>query len=136
MSDLVRFGVSLDKDFLEKFDALIEREGYTNRSEAIRDLIRERFAKREWECGREVVGAIALVYDHHFSNLVQTLMDVQHGHPRIISTSHIHISHENCLEIIAIRDKSKNITDLAHKLKSVKGVKHCDVAMCSLAKDM
>jgi CopG family transcriptional regulator, nickel-responsive regulator len=136
MSKLVRFGVSLEKDFLGKFDELIEREGYTNRSEAIRDLIRERFAKREWECGREVVGAITLVYDHHYSKVVQTLMDIQHENPKIISTSHIHLSHDDCLEIIAVRDRSKNITALAHKLKSVKGVKQCDLAMCSLAKNM
>ncbi len=132
MKKLMRFGVSLDKDLLNRFDALIRTEGYTNRSEAIRDLIRERFTKEEWACGREVLGAITLIYDHHYTNLLERLTKIQHNYGKVISSFHVHLTHRNCLEIIAVRDKSKNITSLAHRIKSLKGIQQCDVAMCSL----
>ena len=132
MPDLVRFGVSLDKELLDRFDELIQAEGYTNRSEAIRDLIRERFAKKEWECGNVVVGAIAIVYDHHYSNLLERLTEVQHKYKKVISSFHVHLTRDTCLEIIAVRDKSKNITQFAHQIKAIKGIKQCDVAMCSI----
>ena len=135
MGKLVRFGVSLEKDFLERFDELIHNEGYTNRSEAIRDLIRERFAKKEWECDREVVGVITLIYDHH-GDLMEQLTEVQHNYGKIISSFHVHLTHRNCLEVIAIRDKSRNITSLAHQIKSIKGIKQCELSMCSLGENM
>jgi CopG family nickel-responsive transcriptional regulator len=132
MKKLMRFGVSLDKELLDRFDGLIRKEGYTNRSEAIRDLIRERFTKKEWECDNVVVGAIALIYDHHHGNLLERLAEIQHNYGKVISSFHVHLTHRDCLEIIAVRDKSKNITALAHKIKSLKGIEQCDVAMCGL----
>ena len=100
---LVRFGVSLEKDLLEKFDKLIEQKNYTNRSEAFRDLIRQELVKKEWEAGEEVAGTITIIYDHHQRELVTKLMDIQHEHGKnIISTQHIHLDHHNCMEIVAI----------------------------------
>src|SRR5512137_1018596 len=102
MSELVRFGVSLEKPLLERFDALIRERQYTNRSEALRDLIRQELVKREWQEGHDVAGAITLVYDHHQRDILSKAMDIQHEFQKlIISTQHIHLDHDNCLEILA-----------------------------------
>ena len=134
---LVRFGVSLEKDLLQKFDRLIEKKSYTNRSEAFRDLIREELVKKEWEEGEEVAGTISIIYDHHQRELVTKLMDIQHDHgANIISTQHIHIDHHNCMEIVAVRGSAKETRKLADMLKAVKGVKHSTLGMSSTGKNI
>jgi len=134
---LVRFGVSLEKDLLQKFDRLIEKKNYTNRSEAFRDLIREELVKKEWEEGEEVAGTISIIYDHHQRELVTKLMDIQHDHgANIISTQHIHIDHHNCMEIVAVRGSAKETRKLADMLKAVKGVKHSTLGMSSTGKNI
>ncbi|MBU4346222.1 MAG: nickel-responsive transcriptional regulator NikR [Candidatus Omnitrophica bacterium] len=125
MPKVFRFGISLDKDLLDKFDRLIREKNYTNRSEAFRDLIREDLVKDEWKKNKEIVGAITLIYDHHKRELVNKLMDIQHDFGDIIiSSQHIHLNHNNCLEIIAVKGSSKEAQKLANSLKSVKGVRH------------
>lgn len=137
MSELVRFGVSLDKNLLEKFDKLIEERNYNNRSEAIRDLIRQEFIKKEWQEGEEVAGAITLIYDHHRRDLLNKITSMQHDYQKlIISTQHIHLDHNNCLEIIAVRGDPRNIQKLAEGLKALKGVKHGTLSMSSTGKDI
>ena len=132
---LVRFGVSLEKDLLEKFDKLIEQKNYTNRSEAFRDLIRQELVKKEWEAGEEVAGTITIIYDHHQRELVTKLMDIQHEHGKnIISTQHIHLDHHNCMEIVAVRGSAKEAQKLADTLKAVRGVKHSTLGMSSTGK--
>ena len=132
MSDLIRFGVSLDKKLLNKFDKLIQDKGYSNRSEAIRDLIREDLVRREWILGDDVAGAITLVYDHHKRGLVNNLTDIQHEHNEvIISTQHIHLDHHNCLEVVVVKGKPKEVEKLAAKLKSTKSVKHSSLTMAT-----
>ena len=132
MSELVRFGVSLEDDLLNKFDRHIKRHKYTNRSEAIRDLIREELVKKEWTENKEVTGAITLVYDHHTRELVTKVLDVQHDyHACILSTQHIHLDHHNCFEIIVTKGKSKEIEELYQKLKSIKNVKHTGFMMAT-----
>ncbi len=132
MSNLVRFGVSLEDDLLNKFDRHIKRHKYTNRSEAIRDLIREELVKKEWTENKEVTGAITLVYDHHTRELVTKVLDVQHDyHACILSTQHIHLDHHNCFEIIVTKGKSKEIEELYQKLKSIKNVKHTGFMMAT-----
>ena len=124
MSQLIRFGVSLEKDLLEKFDAYIKAHKYTNRSEALRDLIRCELIKEEWQAGTDVAGIITVVFDHHKRSLVNKLTELQHDHHRsIISTQHIHLDHHNCLEVILLRGKVKQITELGEKIVSLKGVK-------------
>jgi CopG family nickel-responsive transcriptional regulator len=135
MSKLVRFGVSLDEDLLDQFDRLIRQRKYTNRSEAIRDLIREELVKKEWTENREVTGAITLVYDHHARQLVNKVIDIQHDcHTCILSTQHIHLDHHNCFEIVVTRGKSKDIEALFQKLKAVKNVKHAGFMMATRGK--
>ncbi|MCK4390809.1 MAG: nickel-responsive transcriptional regulator NikR [Desulfobacterales bacterium] len=137
MSDLVRFGISLEKKLLDRFDRLIRKKNYTNRSEAIRDLIRQELVRKEWQAGKEVAGAITLVYDHHRQGVGQKLTDIQHDFGRtVISTQHIHLDHDNCLEIIAVRGSAKKVEKLSHILKSIKGVKHETLSMTSTGKEI
>ena len=137
MSKLVRFGVSLEEDLLIKFDRLIAQRKYTNRSEAIRDMIREELVKKEWTENKEVTGAITLVYDHHTRELVAKVLDVQHDyHTCILSTQHIHLDHHNCFEIVVTKGKSKEIEELFRKLKSIKRVKHAGFMMATEGKDL
>jgi len=137
MSKLVRFGVSLEEDLLGKFDNHIKKQKYTNRSEAIRDLIRDELVKKEWSENKEVTGAITLVYDHHARELVTKVLDVQHDyHTCILSSQHIHLDHHNCFEIIVTKGKSREIEDLFQKLKAIKNVKHAGFMMATRGKDL
>lgn len=135
MSGLFRFGVSLPKDLLDKFDNLIKDKSYTNRSEAFRDLIRQELIKKEWQEGDNIAGAITLIYNHHKRELVNKLIDIQHDQQKIIiSTQHIHLDHDNCLEIIAVKGHPKEAQKLADTLKAVNGVKHGMLNMSSTGK--
>ena len=137
MAELVRFGVSLDKELLELFDALIKGKNYNNRSEAIRDLIRHELVTRQWQEGRDVAGAITLIYDHHLRELLSRMTDVQHDFQKvIISTQHIHLDHDNCLELIAVRGSAVEVQRLADTLKAIKGVRHATLSMSSTGKDI
>jgi len=137
MTNLFRFGVSLEKQLLDEFDRLIRKRNYSNRSEAFRDLIRQELVKEEWQAGAEVVGAVTLVYDHHKRELVNKLMDIQHEYGNIIiSSQHVHLDHNNCLEIIAVQGSPKEAQKLADSLKSVKGVKHGTLSMSTTGKDI
>jgi CopG family nickel-responsive transcriptional regulator len=126
MGKTIRFGVSLDSDLLEKFDALCEERCYQTRSEAIRDLIRNTLVQKEWEdTASELAGTLSLVYDHHQSDLAQKLTEIQHDHhDLILSTLHVHLDHYNCLEVLILRGPGQEIQKLAQRLISTKGVKH------------
>jgi len=133
MSDkLVRFGVSLEGELLRRFDAFIGAEGYDNRSKAIADLIRKEFVSDVFAKGGPVAGAVTIVYDHHRRDLVNKLLDIQHDHGGIIiSAQHVHLDHDNCLEIIAVRGAGAKVKALADSLKAVKGVKHSTLSVTS-----
>jgi CopG family nickel-responsive transcriptional regulator len=126
MSELARIGVAIDSLLLQKFDELIEGRGYTNRSEAFRDLIREELVQKSWESPEsEVVGTVTLVYDHHVRMLSEKLTDMQHDHHKnILCTMHVHLDHDNCLEVLVVMGKAKNVQKIADGLISTKGVKH------------
>ena len=138
MAGVIRFGVSLDEKLLDGFDRLISKKGYTNRSEAIRDLIRDSLVKDEWEEGdKETVGTITLVYDHHTRELTHTLTDLQHQHHKsIISTTHIHLDQHNCLEVLVVKGKGGDIKAIADKVIGTKGVKHGKLAMATTGKEL
>lgn len=121
-----RFGISLEKILIERFDDLIRKKGYPNRSEAIRDLIRDSLVTEEWESFKtETVGTITLVYSHDVRELTDNLTDLQHHyHNSIISAMHIHIDEHNCLEVIAVKGKPKDIKTIADRLIGTKGVKY------------
>ena len=126
MSGLSRIGVAIDSELLDKFDQLISRRGYTNRSEAFRDLIRDELVQKTWESPEaNVVGTVTLVYDHHVRMLSERLTDLQHDfHRSILSTLHVHLDHDNCLEVLVVRGKAGAVQKIADALISTKGVKH------------
>jgi CopG family nickel-responsive transcriptional regulator len=126
MSELSRIGVAIDSDLLDRFDQLISKRGYTNRSEAFRDLIRDELVQKSWESpDSNVVGTVTLVYDHHVRMLNEKLTDMQHEYHRaILSTLHIHLDHDNCLEVLVVRGKAAVVRKIADTLISIKGVKH------------
>ncbi len=137
MAPLVRFGVSLGKDLLDRFDALIAERRFASRSEAFRDLIRGALVEEEWRKGGEVAGAVTLVYDHHRKDLVNRLTEIQHdAHGLIVSTQHIHLDHDHCLEIIAVRGRAAAVRRLADALRSVKGVLRGTVSMAGTGRTL
>jgi len=137
MGELIRFGVSLDAALLKGFDKLLKERGYTNRSEGIRDLIREQLVRKEWLEGTEIAGAITLIYDHHKRELLNKITDIQHDFQKIIiSTQHVHLDHDNCLEIIAVKGPAKDVQRLADTLKAIKGVKHGSLNMSTTGKGL
>jgi CopG family transcriptional regulator, nickel-responsive regulator len=134
----VRFGVAMDDELLNKFDTLIDRKGYENRSEAIRDLVRNLLVEEEWAGGdAETVGTITLVYDHHVHDLQDNLTDLQHNlHEAIISTVHVHLDAHNCLEVLIVRGAAVEIKAAADQLIGTKGVKHGRLTMTTTGKEL
>ena len=126
MSGLSRIGVAIDTDLLDKFDTLIGQRGYTNRSEAFRDLIRDELVEKTWESPEsQVVGTVTLVYDHHVRMLNEKLTNIQHDyHHAILSTLHVHLDHDNCLEVLVVKGRAGDVRKVADVLISTKGVKH------------
>ncbi|BCL62270.1 putative nickel-responsive regulator [Desulfomarina profundi] len=134
---LKRFSISLEENLLEIFDEHIQAHSYNNRSEAIRDLIRKAFVKKEWQADKQVMGVISLVYDHHRPNLQEKITVVQHDyHHHIVSTTHVHMDHDNCLEVIVVKGRAKDVQDLANKLIALKGVRDGHLAMSSTGKSL
>ncbi|HYM12950.1 MAG TPA: nickel-responsive transcriptional regulator NikR [Bryobacterales bacterium] len=126
MGELSRIGVAIDSELLEKFDKLIARRGYENRSEAFRDLVRDELVEETWKTpDSPVVGTVTLVYDHHVRLLSEKLTDLQHeNHKSILSTLHVHLDHDHCLEVLVVRGKAASVQRIADTLISTKGVKH------------
>jgi CopG family nickel-responsive transcriptional regulator len=125
MPNVVRFSASLDADLLERFDQATERRGYSNRSEALRDLIRDALVREEWQGDAEIVGTVTLVYDHHTRELADRLTRTQHDHHDIIlSAMHVHLDHDNCLEVIAVKGRASVVQGVADALVGTRGVKH------------
>ena len=131
MEKITRFGVSIEPDLLKKFDKIIKMEGYTNRSEAIRDLVRKNLIREENKNpNAESIGTLTMIYDHHTGNLTNKLLDLQHDHTKeILSTTHIHIDHNNCLEVLVLKGKTGKIQKLADNIKSLKGIKHGELVI-------
>ena len=132
-----RFGVSMDDLLLGKLDTFIKRKGYANRSEAIRDFVRENLVEEEWETGKPVVGTVTLIYDHDALELPKKLTDLQHHfHKEVISTTHIHLDEHNCLEILALKGKGEKVKEIADRLIAAKGVKHGKLVMTTTGRGL
>ena len=123
---ITRFGVSIEPELLKKFDKNIKKEGYTNRSEAIRDMIRKNLiTQKQQDPNTHAIGTLTMIYDHHTGNLTNKLLDLQHDHTKeILTTTHVHIDHHNCLEVLVLKGKNGNIQKLADQIKAQKGIKH------------
>lgn len=126
MSDVVRFGVSMDERLLAALDKIVARRQYANRSEAVRDLIRAEQVRDSWEGGKgPVVGTLTLIYDHHVREVGERLVTLQHDHEDLVqSAMHVHLSHRMCLEVIVLRGHPKEVQSLADRLIAARGVKH------------
>lgn len=139
MEKLIRFGVSMEHSLLGQFDKLINKKGYTNRSEAIRDIVRDKLVEENIQTAiGEVYGALVYIYDHHKRELEKSLANLQHKHfHNIISTSHVHLDHDHCFEVILLKGKAGILKQIAEKLLSFKGVKHGKLTLTtSLGKEL
>jgi CopG family transcriptional regulator, nickel-responsive regulator len=138
MGSLSRIGVAIDSVLLKKFDAHIAKRGYTNRSEAFRDLIREELVESAAERPEGmVVGTVTLVYDHHVRRLNEKLTDLQHeSFHNVLSTMHVHLDHDHCLEVLVVRGKAESVRHIADALISMKGVKHGRLTITSSGADL
>jgi len=135
---LIRFGISMDKDLLERLDHEIVKKGYPNRSEAIRDLIRNQLVELDWsQDEEEVAGTITIIYNHHVKGLSDLLLELQHEHhDMIISVMHVHLEHDHCLEVMVIKGPASQARELAGRLIGVKGVKHGKLTITSTGKGL
>ena len=131
MGELSRIGIALDSDLLERFDRSIEKSGYTNRSEAFRDLIRDRLVREQTAApGASVVGTVTLIFDHHASGITEKLTEVQHAHhDLVVSTSHAHLDHDSCLEVLIVHGNAARVQHFADILIGLKGVQHGRLVM-------
>lgn len=138
MAELARIGVAISEDLLREFDELIAKRGYTNRSEAFRDLVRNELVNEISGSARaEVFGTVTLVYDHHARLLSEKLANLQHQYyAAIMSTVHVHLDHDNCLEVILVRGKSSLVKNLANALIATKGVKHGRYTLTASGRDL
>lgn len=133
MSGLVRLSISLEKPLADRLEELVKGSRYSNRSEYIRDLIRQRLVEQQWaDDGQEVIGTVTLVYDHHARQLTDKLMDIQHDHHELIlATTHIHVSHDMCAEMIMVRGRAGQIRTIVDALRQQRGVLHAGLTMSS-----
>ena len=138
MKGITRFGVSLDSELLSRFDGLCSEKGYENRSEAIRDLIRKSLVEHEWSHNTgEVAATLTLIYDHHKSGLAQKLTQAQHdAHHLIVATLHVHLDHDNCLEVLVLKGKAEDVKSLADNLTAIKGIFLGNLAHASTAQSL
>lgn len=137
MAKLVRTSLSLETDLCRKMDALVRQGGAANRSEFVRDLLRQELVRRQWDAGREAVAVVTIVYDHHVHDLQHRLTDLQHDHAgRILASLHVHLSHDTCLEVIVARGRGHALKKLAAALRGLKGVLHGDVTVTSTGEDL
>jgi CopG family nickel-responsive transcriptional regulator len=127
---LARFGVSLEEDILKALDNFVVENNLPNRSQAIRHLVEKNIAEKKWLCNQEVAGAVVMLYDHHKGDVTNKSNDIQHEYfDLILSSQHFHLSHDNCLEIIAVKGTANMLTELSDKLIGIKGVIHGKLVM-------
>jgi len=137
MAELVRTGVSLERELLERFDRVIARKGYRNRSKAIRDLIREQIVDEITDEGKIVAATLTLVYDHHRPNLTEKLNEVQHhAASKVLATTHIHLNEEYCLEVVVMKGRSGDVQHLGDRMLSLRGVKHGRLVITSAGENL
>jgi CopG family nickel-responsive transcriptional regulator len=137
MPDLVRLSFSMERALEVKLEELITASGYSNRSEYVRDMIRERIVAEEWDRGGDAVGTITLIFDHHARGLHDRLTDVQHDHHQVIlATTHVHLDHDLCAEVIICRGNPAMIRTLCDRMRQLKGVLHGALSMSSTGHEL
>ncbi|MGB8013446.1 MAG: nickel-responsive transcriptional regulator NikR [Terriglobales bacterium] len=137
MADLVRTGLSLERDLLEKFDISIAHRNYENRSKAIRDLIREHLISEEGDKNRVIAATLTMVYDHHRPKLSERLTEIQHqAHAQVLAATHVHLDHHHCLEVVIMKGRSSELRKIADQILSLRGVKHGKFVITTTGKDL
>lgn len=137
MAELARTGLSIDRELLARFDLAIAKKHYKNRSEAVRDLIRDHLVSEESDSNKVVVGTLTIVYDHHRPNLTEKLVNAQHhAGSSVLAATHVHLDHHNCLEVVIMKGRSGVLKDLANEILSLRGVKHGKFVLTTTAKDL
>jgi CopG family nickel-responsive transcriptional regulator len=137
VADLVRTGLSLERDLLQRFDESIARRSYQNRSEAVRDLIREYLVSEEGDKNEIIVGTLTMVYDHHRPNLTERLVEIQHqAHTQVLAATHVHLDHHNCLEVVMMKGRSSDLRKIADEILSLRGVKHGKLVITTTGKNL
>lgn len=127
---VVRFSISLEEELLKELDLYIKDNNFPNRSQGLRHLIEKNIVDKKWHCNNVVAGAIVMLYDHQKKDIISKSSEIQHEYFEVIlSSQHFHLSHETCLEIIAVKGKAKILTELSEKLISIKGIKHGKLIM-------
>ena len=135
MSELVRFSLSMERPLLDRLERMAKKSGYANRSEFVRDMIRDRLVQEEWAAGGEVLGTATLIYNHHARRLTGKLTDLQHHHHRVVlATTHVHLTEELCVEAVLMRGKAGHIQEVADLLRQQRGVLHVALSMSSTGK--
>jgi CopG family nickel-responsive transcriptional regulator len=138
MSELARISLSLEASLMQRLEKLVAQSGYTNRSEFIRDLIRERLVAREWADEQaEVIGVVTMIYDHHARGLSDKLTEIQHDHhDAVLATTHVHLDHHHCAEMIMMKGKAKSLSHLADQLRQQRGVLHASLSLGSTGREL
>jgi CopG family nickel-responsive transcriptional regulator len=135
MAETARVSLSIDQPLLDKLERMVRASRYTNRSEFVRDMIREQIVQREWEGDGEALGTITMVYDHHQRGLSDKLTDLQHHHHReILVTTHVHLDPHLCAEVLLVRGRASQIRQVADELRQQRGVLHAALAISSTGK--
>jgi CopG family nickel-responsive transcriptional regulator len=137
MSELTRMSFSIERALADKLEELMQQSAYGNRSEFLRDMIRERLVRQQWEADRQVVGSILLIYDHHQRLLSEKLTDLQHRHhDDILASTHVHLDHRMCAEVIIMRGRAGHIRAIADQLRQQRGVLHASISLGSTGQEL
>jgi len=137
MAELTRTGVSIEEELLRQFDRVIAKRGYRNRSEALRDLIRETLISEAIDRNKQVVATLSMIYDHHRPNLANKLTEIQHhSHGNVLAATHVHLDADNCLEVVIMKGRSAEVKQLAEHMLSMRGVKHGKLVLTTTGKNM
>jgi CopG family transcriptional regulator, nickel-responsive regulator len=137
MAELIRTGISLERELLDMFDRAIGRKGYTNRSKAIRDLVRDYAVSEDVETNRTVVGTLTVVYNHHKPGLSERINDIQHhAGQKVLAATHVHLDHEHCLEVVIMRGRSSEVQHVAEQILTLRGVKHGRLVLTASGKGL
>jgi CopG family nickel-responsive transcriptional regulator len=137
MATVERITASIEKDLLERFEGYVSQKGFPSRSEAIKSLMRSALVEQEWQKGKSVAGAISLIFDHHKSGVLQKLTETQHDFENLIVCSqHVHLDHDNCMEVVMVRGRVSEIRKLLESINSIKGIKHSSLMVGTIGKDV
>ncbi len=133
MSELIRMSFSVERELYQRVEKAFRAQGYSNRSEFVRDVLRDKLVEGHRDSGQEVLGTIMLVYDHHIPTLTRELTRLQHDHEdSVLATTHLHVTHDVCAEMIMVKGEARHLNDLVNSMRRLKGVFHSTLSISSV----